>query len=46
MDFDINKYTCKDCSASKVKCEHCSSIVSFSGLRGHINRVHPEVYLP
>ena len=31
------KSICKECSSSKVKCEYCcSSIISFSRLRGHI----------
>ena len=34
--FDLKKYIWKDCNASKVKFEHCSSILSFSGLWGHI----------
>ena len=46
IDFDINKCTSKDCNASKLKCERCSSIVIFSGLRGHTKIVHPKVDLP
>ena len=30
--FDMNKYTCKECNAIEVKCEFCSSSVTFSGL--------------
>ena len=42
IDSDKNKYTCKDCNASKIKCEHCSSNVSFSGLRVHIKKSKPN----
>ena len=44
-DFDLKEFICKDCKASKVKSEHCSSVFSFSGFRSHIKRVHPEVEL-
>ena len=46
LDFDINKYTCNDFNANKVKCEHCSSVGSFIGLKGQMKRVHSKVDLP
>ena len=41
----MKKYICKDCNAIKIKCDCCSSIVSFSGLKSHIKRVHPKTGL-
>ena len=34
--FDKKKSICKECNSTKVKCEHCTSILSFSGLKGKI----------
>ena len=44
--FCINNYTCKECKASKVKFEHCSSIVRSIGFRVHLKRVQLKVDLP
>ena len=34
--FDKKKAICKECNSIKVRCEYCSSIISFSGIKGHI----------
>ena len=43
--FDKKKSKYKECNSSKVKCEYCSSIISFSGLRGHIKNSHKDIDL-
>ena len=39
------KAICKECNAAKVKCEYCFSIISFSGLKGHMKNFHKQVDL-
>ena len=36
---------CKERNSTKVKCEYCPSIISFSGLRGHIKNSHKNIDL-
>ena len=43
--FVLKNYICKDCNAGRNNCEHCSSIVIFSGSRSHIKRVHRKAVL-
>ena len=44
--FDKKKALCKECNSTKVRCEYCSSIYSFSGLKGRIKKSHKELNLP
>ena len=44
--FDKKKSICKECNSTKVKCEYCTSILSFSGLKGKIKNSHKEIILP
>ena len=43
--FDKKKSICKECNSTKVKCEYCTSMLSFSGLKGHIKNSHKEINL-
>ena len=43
--FDKKKSVCKECNSSKVKCEYCS-VISFSGMMGHVKRFHEDIDLP
>ena len=31
--MDKKKSICKECNSNKVKCEYCSSVISFRGLK-------------
>ena len=44
--FVKKKAICKECNATKVKCEHFTAIISFSWLKGHIKKFHEETNLP
>ena len=44
--FDKKKAICKECNSTKVRCEYCSSVYGFSGLKGHIKKSHKEIDLP
>ena len=41
--FDKKKALCKECNSTKVKCEYCTSTISFSGLRSHIKNSHKKI---
>ena len=43
--FDKKKSMCTECNSTKVKCEYCPSIISFSGLSIHIKNSHEDVDL-
>ena len=43
--FDKKKAICRECNSTKVKCEYCPSIISFSGLRSHIKKSHKDMDL-
>ena len=40
------KAICKECNSTKVSCKYCSSIFSFSGIKGHIKKAHKEIIFP
>ena len=43
--FDQKKSLCNECNSTKVKCEYCTSLLSFSGLKGHIKNSYKEINL-
>ena len=43
--FDKKKAIFKECNSTNVKCEYCTSTISFSGLRSHIKNSHKEIDL-
>ena len=43
--FDKKKAICTKCNATKMKCEYCTSIISFSWLKGHMKNFHEEINL-
>ena len=43
--FDKKKSICKECISTKVKCEYCPSIISFSGLKSHRRKSHQNIDL-
>ena len=45
-DFDKSKYTCRNCTSTKVSCLYCPSIVRYDGMNAHVKRQHPNVDLP
>ena len=44
--FKKKKSKCKESNSSKVSCEYCASITTFSGLKGHIKKFHAEEVIP
>ena len=42
-DFDKSKYTCRNCTSTKVSCLYCPSIVRYDGMNAHVKRQHPDV---
>ena len=40
-DFDLKKPYVRNVILSKIKCEYCSSIIDFSGLKSHFKRFQP-----
>ena len=44
--FDKKKSICNKCNSTKVKCEYWTSLLSLSGLKGHIKNSHKEINLP
>ena len=45
-DFDKSKYTCRNCTSTKVRCLYCPSIVRYDGMNAHVKRRHPDVDIP
>ena len=45
-DFDKSKYTCRNCTSTKVSCLYCPSIVRYDGMNAHVKRQHPDVDIP
>ena len=45
-DFDKSKYTCRNCTSSKVSCLYCPSIVRYDGMNAHVKRQHQDVDIP
>ena len=45
-DFDKSKYTCRNCTSTKVSCLYCPSIVRYDGMNAHVKRRHPDVDIP
>ena len=45
-DFDESKYTCRNCTSTKVSCLYCPSIVRYDGMNAHVKRQHPDVDIP
>ena len=41
--FDKSKYTCRNCTSTKVSCLYCPSIVRYDGMNAHVIRQHPDV---
>ena len=44
--FDKKKSICKEYNSTKVKCEYCTSVLSFSGLKAHMKKSHKEKDFP
>ena len=40
------KYTCRNCTSTKVSYLYCPSIVRYDGLNAHVKRQHPDVDIP
>ena len=45
-DFDKSKYTCRNCTSSKVSCLYCPSFVRYDGMNAHVKRQHQDVDIP
>ena len=45
-NFDMGKYTCRNCTSAKVNCQYCASIVRYDGIMAHVKKQHPDVALP
>ena len=45
-DFDVGKYTCRNCTSAKINCQYCASIVRYDGIKAHVKKQHPDVDLP
>ena len=45
-DFDKSKYTCRNCTFTKVSCLYCPSIVRYDGMNARVKRQHPHVDIP
>ena len=45
-DFDKSKYTCRNCTSTKVCCLYCPSIVRYDGMNAHVKRQQPDVDIP
>ena len=37
-DFDKSKYTCRNCTSTKVSCLYCPSIVRYDGMNAHVKK--------
>ena len=45
-DFDKSKYTCRNCTSTKVSCLFCTSIVRYDGMNAHVKIQHPDMDIP
>ena len=45
-NFDKSKYTCRNCTSTKVSCLYCPSIVRYDGMNAHVKRPQPNVDIP
>ena len=45
-DFDKSKYTCRNCTSTKVSCLYCPSILRYDRMNAHVKRQHPDVDIP
>ena len=45
-DFDKSKYTCRNCTSTKVSCLYCPSFVRYDRMNAHVKRQHPDVDIP
>ena len=45
-NFDISKYTCRNCTSTQVSCLFCLSIVRYDGMNALVKRQHPDVDIP
>ena len=45
-NFDKSKYTCRNCTSTKVNCLYCPSVVRCDGVNVHVKRKHPDVDIP
>ena len=41
-NFGKSKYTCRNCTSTKVSCLYCPSIVRYDGMNAHVKRQHPD----
>ena len=45
-DFDKSRYTCRNCTSTKVSCRYCPSIVRYDEVNAHVKKQHPDVDIP
>ena len=45
-EFDRSKYTCRNCTSTKVSCLCFPSIVRYDGMNAHVKRQLPYVDIP